>query len=628
MRCEDAFEIAPLPVIKIALNAQRGLDVVYANAAFRSTAGSDAQTPFRWRVQRGEQQLAHAMATGKPWKGSITLTADTRVLAFKCRAAMIGDGCAVVYLEWPGVGDPVEGFCATTHEAADRLLMRIMAAAPDGVVIIDSSCRIVAANQGMEEIFETPVNDLMGRRVEDLMPQRFRASHAQAVQGFAHSASAARRMGERGRIVGLRKSGVEFSAEASIVRVNTPEGPVFAAIIRDVSEQEAQRQKLEQSERRLRRSEMRLRKAQRIASLGNWCWDMRTGWFLWSDEVRRMLRVAPAGRFSRFEDFLRRIHPADRPRVEAVMNAAIKSGTSVALDCRIVCPDDEQGFIRLEAEVIRDECGKPQQLEGIVQDITERKHTEERLQRASEAAEAANRAKSRFLATMSHELRTPLNAVIGFSEVLAEEVYGPIENDRYKEYVHDILLSGRQLLDLINDILDLSKVEAGKMQIEEEVVELAPLAETAVRSLAEQARRRDIAIECDIPSTTVILADRRVCRQILLNLLSNAVKFSRPGGKVVVDAEQGADGVLCLKVSDQGIGLCEDELPKVTEAFYKAGNQCLSEQAGSGLGLSLVKLFAELHGGALDIESALDVGTTVMVCFPPERSHPALTRIA
>ncbi len=243
---------------------------------------------------------------------------------------------------------------------------------------------------------------------------------------------------------------------------------------------------------------------------------------------------------------------------------------------------------------------------------------------ARAAAEDASHAKSQFLANMSHELRTPLNAIIGFSEVISREVFGPLENEKYHQYSGDIHSSGRHLLALINDILDLSKIEAGQYSIFEERVDLSIIADDCHKLLDLRASVNDIKIERRFSrSLPELHADKRAVRQIWLNLLTNAVKFAPSGSRVHIVADYGSDGSFCIGVHDEGPGIAEDELEKVMETFGQGKEGVSRPGSGTGLGLSIVKGLAEAHGGRFTLESELGVGTRASVVFPRNRVLPA-----
>lgn len=253
----------------------------------------------------------------------------------------------------------------------------------------------------------------------------------------------------------------------------------------------------------------------------------------------------------------------------------------------------------------------------------------ENLKSARIAAEAASRAKSEFLATMSHELRTPLTAIIGFSEILHDESFGPLGTPQYRDYAGDILESGTHLLTLINDILDLSKAEAGKLELTETLIDVGGTIETVLRLLSERAHRAGLSLGSALPSYPVIIrADERALKQILLNLLSNAIKFTPSGGSVQVGMEQQADGRLTIFVRDTGIGIAAEDIPKAMTAFGQLDSSLSRQHEGTGLGLPLVRTLTELHGGDFRLDSALGIGTTAFVQLPAERIMPAPGKLA
>jgi two-component system cell cycle sensor histidine kinase PleC len=236
----------------------------------------------------------------------------------------------------------------------------------------------------------------------------------------------------------------------------------------------------------------------------------------------------------------------------------------------------------------------------------------------TERAEAANKAKSEFLANMSHELRTPLNAIIGFSELMQSSLFGPLGSDRYEEYVHDIHSAGSYLLGVINDILDMSKIEAGQFSIDREDIDLGPLISETVRVVALQAAGKAITVETRISDAMKLHADRRAVKQIVINLLSNAVKFTGEGGHILVRARKAAGAVL-VTIEDNGCGIPRDALKKLGRPFEQVQNQFTKTHNGSGLGLAISRSLAELHGGALKIRSREGHGTIVSVRIPDSR---------
>jgi two-component system cell cycle sensor histidine kinase PleC len=242
------------------------------------------------------------------------------------------------------------------------------------------------------------------------------------------------------------------------------------------------------------------------------------------------------------------------------------------------------------------------------------------LARARDEATIANRAKSEFLAHMSHELRSPLNAIIGFTEVMTSAMFGPVEPPRYREYVEDINASGVHLLAVINDLLDLSKAESGRMELNDTVVRIGDAATSAMRLVRERAYEATVKLTLDAPETLPDLrADERMIKQIVLNLLTNSVKFTQPGGTVAVSARLDDEGRLALAVADTGVGIAARDIPKVLEAYGQADVARSRTSEGTGLGLPLVKSMAELHGAGIELDSTPGEGTTVTVRFPAER---------
>ena len=254
----------------------------------------------------------------------------------------------------------------------------------------------------------------------------------------------------------------------------------------------------------------------------------------------------------------------------------------------------------------------------IASDITLLKERESMLRAAKDAAESADRAKTDFLTNMSHELRTPLTAVIGFSEIIAEESLGPVGQPKYREFATDILHSGRHLLELINDILDIAKLQSGTTELRLAPVRLRRIMDDAVRIVRKQAQEAEIHLDLTLRNEpAVIQADHVRLRQVLLNLLSNAIKFTPAGGSVSVLAEGCAEGV-AISVRDTGIGMAAEDIPRALEPFVQVDSSLTRAHGGTGLGLPLSKLFIELHGGRFSIRSEPGKGTTVTIVLPAD----------
>jgi signal transduction histidine kinase len=250
----------------------------------------------------------------------------------------------------------------------------------------------------------------------------------------------------------------------------------------------------------------------------------------------------------------------------------------------------------------------------------------EQARSAAQKAELANRSKTGFLANMSHELRTPLNAIIGFADIMRNELKGPLGNPEYKKYAADIAESSEHLLQIINDLLDISKIESGKLDLREENLDLARAYNTCVTILRERAQQGGVTLLCEaLPRDIYLRADARMIKQILINLVANAVKFTPPKGRVTLGAKRETDGSVTMSISDTGIGIAAEDIDRVLEPFIQADNDLARHYEGTGLGLPLAKALTELHDGRLEIESSPGTGTTVTVNLPAER---VLTRAA
>jgi two-component system cell cycle sensor histidine kinase PleC len=235
-------------------------------------------------------------------------------------------------------------------------------------------------------------------------------------------------------------------------------------------------------------------------------------------------------------------------------------------------------------------------------------------------AEAANQTKSKFLANMSHELRTPLNAIIGFSEIMGSGMFGTLGSEKYQEYCHDILTSGHYLLEVINDILDMSKIEAGRMKLDLESLDLSRTLAESLRVVAGRAHDKNLVLDADIATSISLVADRRATKQIIVNLLSNAVKFTPEGGRVAVRSRLTADKVM-LYIADNGIGIPQQSLLRLGRPFEQVESQLTKTYHGSGLGLAIARSLTQLHGGTMRMRSQIGKGTVVCISLPRHQSE-------
>jgi PAS domain S-box-containing protein len=472
---------------------------------------------------------------------------------------------------------------------------------PDGV-IVNCGERIVFCNQTMAAMLgaDDP-KQIVGR----------------SVMGFNApddwEAVLERRKAVRlGETVGLRETilyrldGSPVHAERTLGRINWEGEEAFLVLTRDIT--------------RRRNAERQLRQIVDSLQDGFALYDADDRLVLWNDKWFELHEtsadIIAVG--TRFEELVRsnvahELYPQAAGREEAFVQECLDQHRN---------PDEPvvRRFAGGRWIIVREARTANRGTFTINIDVTDIKNAENKAQEARMRAEAADNTKSEFLANMSHELRTPLNAIIGFASVMDTESFGPLGNEKYREYTQYIGQSGRHLLGLISDILDLSKVEAGAEELHEEDIDVVAAAEAAIGLVSDRAAKEGVRITMESPAALPALrADPRKLNQVLFNLLTNAIKFTEKGGRVVLALRCGPESGHVFEVSDTGIGIARENLPKVLSKFGQVDSPLTRRHEGSGLGLPLTRALVELHGGAFDIESEVDVGTTVTVRFPPER---------
>jgi cell cycle sensor histidine kinase DivJ len=318
-----------------------------------------------------------------------------------------------------------------------------------------------------------------------------------------------------------------------------------------------------------------------------------------------------------------RVHVADRPAYLTALSQCLANNEPIAVELRV----RHAGGIETARYVWAEMHCRPMRgahgaglerlsIVAVTRNISDRKNQEAELVRTRDEADSANRIKTQFLANMSHELRTPLNSIMGFSEILNRELFGSLGEGRYRDYAHLIHESGEHLLNVVNDILDISKIETGKFKIVKEPVDLASLVESCCDVMRHTAEQKQLTLMVEVaPVLPALAADRRACKQMLLNVISNAIKFTNPGGSVRVSA-RALNGTVEIAVTDNGVGIAAAELPKLGNPFVQASNSRDASCEGAGLGLSVVKGLAKLHGGKLELRSTLGKGTTATITLP------------
>jgi PAS domain S-box-containing protein len=374
----------------------------------------------------------------------------------------------------------------------------------------------------------------------------------------------------------------------------------------------------ERRDEQLREAEARGKLAVEASGLGVYDADLTTHTVEWSPEFRAIFglpELAPAS----LDTLLDCVHPDDRERLaKRVADLSDRPATPRQREeFRIVrASDGAERVIIFRGSVICDDERSPTRAIGTIVDVTERRRQEAELAKARDEAERANQAKSAFLAGMSHELRTPLNSIIGFSDMIRNCTLGPIAPAKYRGYADDIHGSGLHLLSLINDILDIAKIEAGKHQLMPREVSLLDAAANAMRLVENQAAQAGVSIETALERGFNLMADERAMTQILVNLLSNAVKFSRKGGTIRIFARRLPAGAAIVGVEDNGIGMTEEGMQRALEPFGQVAQMDTVEGRGTGLGLPLVRALIKAHGATFHIESELHRGTRVWGEFP------------
>lgn len=480
---------------------------------------------------------------------------------------------------------------------------------PEATVTISSDQCIVHVNHAAAVMFGYTPEELAGQALDILLPEEVRVRHRLHVERFAANNALGRYMGERGEIVGRRKDGSRFPAEASIVRSELDDPGVVTAIIRDISARKRRDAELAASEERHRAI---LETCPDAILIG----DPENGLILEANDEAGRLFGCPANDLVGVHQS--ELHPAaTRERFRRTFREHMETGRIFVHDAVIQRADGGETPVEIAARP-RSIGGKVV-LVGFFRDITRQKERERELRHAQENAESANRAKTMFLANMNHELRTPLNGIIGLSEMMVSQIYGPLGHAKYVEYADDISRTGKHLLGVIQGILELSAIELGKHRLSEEVLHVAEVFDECRRMTLAAARHSDAELEVAAAPELLLSADRQLLRQMLINLLSNAVKHVARNGRIELSAEVDERGWMRIDVTDDGAGIAPELLPLVTEPFSAIDDVYARKQGGVGLGLALTKAFVERHDGRLEIESEVGQGTRARLLFPPER---------
>jgi PAS domain S-box-containing protein len=492
------------------------------------------------------------------------------------------------------------------RDADQRFLASVIEAVPDAVLVKDQQHRFVLVNAAFARLIGYPIDALLGRSDYDFVPAEearlFCARDDQVLasgEPLEHEETLTDSDG-RQHWLNTRKS-----------LVVAPDGSRYVvAVISDVTERVLAQRSMQESEERFRNLVE--------GSIQGTAIHQRGRPLFANQAFIDMVGFANVGEFMALRSTYDLVPPEDVQRLRGYGEARLRGEPApTTYEHELIRADGSRLWLENRSRVIT--WDGAQAIQSVYVDITDRRRAEQALIAARDQADRANRAKSEFLARVSHELRTPLNAILGFSEIMRSEALGPL-GGRYREFAQDIYDSGQHLLAIINDILDLTRVEAGRFELHEEVIEVAELLDTVRRLVAGRAEAAGLrlAVEMDV-GLPALRGDKRVLKQVLLNLLSNAVKFTPVGGGVRVAADREPEGGIAIVVQDDGIGIAPADIPKVLEPFGQVDSALARRHAGAGLGLPISRALVELHGGRFALESMPGRGTRVTVRLPPDR---------
>jgi len=489
-------------------------------------------------------------------------------------------------------------------ESSGQILERILQITEEGFWFIDLGTITLDINPAMCAILDRLREDVIGRSIFEFVDEANREIFDREIT--------ARAQGDRSSYeVSLRRrDGTNVPCINTATPVLDDQGQRIGSIglWKDIS-------KIKQTETALIESEERFRDFSNSAS--DWLWEMDENLrFSFVSDLAQKLSGVPLDQMigQTREELITKSSDKEKWRGHI---ADLKAHRPFR-DFRYIFEhaDGTDRYWSISGKPVFSTQGNFRGYRGTGTDITQRRHDEEQLRLALADAEQANQAKTDFLATMSHELRTPLNAIIGFSDMIERQYFGALGSDKYREYAHDIHVSSEHLLSLINDILDLSAIEAGKQTLVREDLVVMDIAADCAQIVLVATKEKNIEVSFQARDELATLsADRRAVKQILFNLLSNAVKYTPENGRIAIKATA-ADGFHTLEVRDTGIGIAAEKIPAITDPFVRTVSDPHITQEGTGLGLAIVKSLVDLHGGELNIESEVGGGTSVTVKLP------------
>ncbi|MEP1075095.1 PAS domain S-box protein [Leptolyngbya sp. FACHB-16] len=507
-------------------------------------------------------------------------------------------------------------------KAQQEFLRRLIDTVPNLIFVKDWQGRFTLVNQAMADIYQAKISDLVGKTNAEVHPNVAEVEQFLAVDREVMTTMMTRLVEET--ITDANGHQCYFQTIKTPIMSVDGHSQEILGVATDISDRKCM-------EEQLRQNEAWLLETQRIAHMGSWQLDVATQRNTWSEETFQIFGYAPEQPEPTYEELIQSVHPDDREQNEAVFKEAIAQVKPFELEYRVVHPDGSIIHVLVKGQPVLAETGDLLSFLGTVLDITDRKQFEEQLRQTNERLALINgelaratRLKDEFLANMSHELRTPLNAILGLAEGMKDQIFGEVGEQQMKA-LEIIENSGHHLLELINDILDIAKIESGQLDLNCAATAIEPLCQASLAFIKQQALIKDISLTIKLPfDLPDLCVDERRIRQVLINLLSNAVKFTPEGGSITLEVsfpgshKPGLESRQFLRIAviDTGIGIAPEHIHQLFQPFIQIDSALNRKYQGTGLGLALVKRIVELHGGQVELTSEVGVGSCFTIDLP------------